>query len=118
MGNNRISAPPPPPQDKQIKMKNEFDLWKNAIGPALKYGLATIRIDEANGREVHQFASKRTRGIIYPKRTNETSEYGSRNANLENRTKYCLPTTRSQIQKGNLRHISTAGHAIECKSQQ
>ena len=38
-------------------------------------------------------------GIIYPKQANDDTQYVNRLTNQENRTKYCLATVHSQLQK-------------------
>ena len=86
-------------QDEQIKMKYKFDLWNAAIVSKPKYGRTTLRIAEITDRGIQQFASRCMGGIIYPKQNDDIIEYANRNTNQENRTKNCIPTIHSQLQK-------------------
>ena len=87
--------------DNQIKKKNRFDLWNAAIGSILKYGLTTLRSTEMMDRKIQQFTSRCMNEIIYAaeKEKDENENYQTRDTNEYNRTKYCLPTIHSQLQK-------------------
>ena len=80
-------------------MGRKFDLWGDAIGSVMKYSLTTLRTTGYIHSEIQKFTSRRMNEIIYPRQNNEGQEYVGRPTNQENRTRYCLPTIHSQLQK-------------------
>ena len=85
--------------DSEIKTKNKIDLWNAAIGSIMKYSLTTLRTTEYVDRKIQQFTSRCVDEIIYPRQNQENREYLGRPTNRANRTRYCIPTVHSQLQK-------------------
>ena len=95
--------------DREIATEIKLGLWNAAINSILKYSMTTIDKTQSTDEEMQKFASTCLRNIILWKYGQEQENQKIRNYAIR---KDNMPTSRSQILRGNLSDISRWGTSL------